>query len=99
MGLNYWPLFNKAMDCLRNGSGTAVDYIESQLFYILRMSDFCYLHPSTAARQRMAIDFAKDEWSGRVELKTKRQKGVRRMRREGGGECDVVKDERSRRIR
>lgn len=28
-GLNYWPLFNKAMDCLRNGTGTAVDYIES----------------------------------------------------------------------
>lgn len=53
------------MDLLRNGFATAVDYIERPLFYILRMSDFCYLHPSTAACQRMAIDFcsfAKDEW-------------------------------------
>jgi len=64
------------MDCLRNGTGTAVDYIESLLFYILRMSDFCYLHPSTPACQRMVIDFAKDEWRrGGVKLKTKRQKG------------------------
>lgn len=62
-GLNYWPFFNKAMDCLRNGAGTAVDYIESLLFYILRMSDFCYLHPSTPARQRMAIDF-RQRWMG-----------------------------------
>lgn len=53
------------MDLLRNGVATAVDYIERPLFYILRMSDFCYLHPSTPVRQRMAIDFcsfAKDEW-------------------------------------
>lgn len=53
------------MDLLRNGVATAVDYIERPLFYILRMSDFYYLHPSTAAYQRMAIDFcsfAKDEW-------------------------------------
>lgn len=53
------------MDLLRNGFATAVDYIERPLFYILRMSDFCYLHPSTPARPRMAIDFCsftKDEW-------------------------------------
>lgn len=53
------------MDLLRNGIATAVDYIERPLFYILRMSDFCYLHFSTVACQRMAIDFcpfAKDEW-------------------------------------
>lgn len=53
------------MDLLRNGFASAVDYIERPLFYILRMSDFCYLHPSTTACQRMAIDFcsfAKDEW-------------------------------------
>lgn len=79
-GLNYWSLFNKAMDCLRNCTGTAVDYIESLLFYILRMSDFCYLHPSTPARRRMAIDFGEDEWEWSRGLKTKRQKGVR-----GGG--------------
>lgn len=55
------------MDLLRNGAAAAVDYIERPLFYILRMSDFCYLHPSAPARQRMAIDFcslAKDEWEG-----------------------------------
>lgn len=62
---NYCTFCNKTMDLLRNGFTTAVDYIERLLFYILRMSDFCYLHPSTAARQRMAIDFcsfAKDVW-------------------------------------
>lgn len=59
------------MDCLRNGTSTAVDYIESLLFYILRMSDFCYLHPSTAAQQRMVIDFAKDKWEWTHELKKK----------------------------
>lgn len=58
------------MDLLRNAGAAAVDYIERPLFYILRMSDFCYLHPSAPARQRMAIDFcsfAKDEWEGAAE--------------------------------
>lgn len=64
------------MDCLRNGTSTAVDYIERLLFYILRMSDFCYLHPSTAAQQRMVIDFAEDEWEWTHRIKnTERQRG------------------------
>lgn len=83
------------MDCLRNGTGTAVDYIESLLFYILRMSDFCYLHPSTPARQRMVIDFAKDEWEwprGIKNKKTKRGERRRRRRRVGAEEKEF-KDE------
>lgn len=84
-GLNYWPLFNKAMDCLRNGAGTAVDYIESLLFYILRMSDFCYLHPSTPARQRLLLIFARDEWEWPRGIKNKKTKrGRRRVGLSGG---------------
>lgn len=49
-GRNDCTFCNQAMDLLRNGIATAVDYIERPLFYILRMSDFCYLHPSTPAR-------------------------------------------------
>lgn len=45
------------MDRLRNGARTAVDDIESLLFYILRLSDVSHLHLSTPASQRMAIDF------------------------------------------
>lgn len=70
------------MDLLRNGVATAVDYIERSLFYILRMSDFCYLHPSTPAHQRMAIDFcsfAKDEW----EWPEKTPAGGKRAERSG----------------
>lgn len=68
------------MDRLRNGAGTTVDYIESLLFYILLLSDFCYLHPSTAARRRMAIDFfffvfAKDEWEWQLGIKSKKRGG------------------------
>lgn len=73
------------MDCLRNGTGTTVDYIESLLFYILRMSDFCYLHPSTPAQQRMVIDFAKDEWEWPRGIKNKKTKrGENRKRRRVG---------------
>lgn len=57
VGLNYRPFFNKPMDRLRNGTGTAVDDIESLLFYFLPLSDFPHLHLSTPASQRMAIDF------------------------------------------
>lgn len=91
-GLNYWPLFNKAMDRLRNGTGTTVDYIESLLFYILRMSDFCYLHPSTLAGRRMVIDFAKDEWGRppRIKNKKTKKKRWRRRRRVEGVVCSEV---------
>lgn len=70
------------MDLLRNGGASAVDYIERLLFYILRMSDFCYLHPSAPVRQRMAIDFcslAKDEWEGAAE----RRAGKKRAKLRG----------------
>lgn len=73
------------MDLLRNGFTTTVDYIERPLFYILRMSDFCYLHPSTAAGQRMAIDFcsfAKDVWE-RPQNNRAESSGIEGWRRDG----------------
>lgn len=77
------------MDCLRNGTGTAVDYIEGLLFYILRMSDFCYLHPSTAARQRMVIDFAKDEWEWTHRIKNKKtERWGEQEKRDSGAEIE-----------
>lgn len=89
--LNYWSFFNKAMDCLRNGTSAAVDYIESLLFYILRMSDFCYLHPSTPARERMVIDFAKDEWEWPRGIKNKKTKRVWELEgEEEGGEEEIA---------
>lgn len=68
---------------MRNGTGTSVDYIESLLFYILRMSDFCYLHPSTPACQQMVIDLTKDEWewSGGIKNKKTKRGEKRRGRR------------------
>lgn len=69
------------MDCLRNDTAPAVDYIEGLLFYILRMSDFCYLHPSTPACQRMVIDFCHRLMAGECEIKNKKTK-----KRDGGGE-------------
>lgn len=68
------------MDRARRSTSTAVDYIESLLFYILRLSNFCDLHPSTAAGRRMAIDFfllfllpKTRRGSDRVELKTNKE--------------------------
>ena len=48
---------------------------------------------------RMAIDFAGDEWSGRVELKPKRQKGERRRRRRSGGGTERPERKKERRRR
>ena len=74
-GLNYGPLFNKAMDCLSNGTGTALDYIESLLFYILANVRFLLFTSLNSCTPENGYWFCQ-RWMGvaALELKTKRQK-------------------------